>query len=161
MRTLKKVVLSVLLLGTLLAIFLMPEMVRSNPNLQDDTAHAQTQEQPALQFSRHSTTAQQDRWIEKLSYCESGHNQNAINPRDLDGTPSLGEFQFKVGTWKYYVKKYDLFNWKNWEEADWQNSLMSGWHQEVVLTYMIYDKEVDFSHEFPQCVRLNGLPPRG
>lgn len=109
---------------------------------------------------RHSTTQAQDEWINNLGSCESGNNQNAINPEDLDGTASYGRFQFKPGTWKHYITKYDLFERDGWEEADWTNAMMAGDLQEIVLTHMIYDSKVNFAREFPACVRKYGWPPK-
>lgn len=99
-------------------------------------------------------------WIYTNAGCESHHNQNAVNPVDLDGTPSYGLHQFKFTTFKGYVKKYNLFGWQSWEEADWWNNLMAGDTQELVLRHMIADPEVNLSHEFPDCTKKYGLPPR-
>lgn len=116
-------------------------------------------------------TPLQENWLLRLRLCESGDSQNAINPKDLDGTESAGLYQFKhtppslrVGkrpnTWQYYVQKYDLFGWQAWEDADWENALMSGWHQHQVLIRMLSDPDVKWTQEFPACVKRLGLPPR-
>jgi len=106
------------------------------------------------------TTLEQDSWINRLGLCESGNNQNAVNPLDLDGTASHGMYQFKIGTWKTFVQKYDLWNWREWEAADWSNTMMSDYHQTTVLQHMVNDTSVDFSHQFPSCTRKLGWPPK-
>lgn len=98
-------------------------------------------------------------WISKLSACESTNNPLAVNPFDLDGTASHGRFQFKFDTWKFYIQKYKLFNYTDMEDADYWNLIYDGSLQEIVLRNMIHDPEVDFSHEFPACVKRYGWPP--
>jgi hypothetical protein len=100
-----------------------------------------------------------EKYIWNLGDCESGNNQSAINPKDLDGTSSLGRFQFKTGTFKSYIKKYDLFKWREWDKADWANNIRSGIHQETVIRYMILDPDVDWGWEFPDCSKKYGWPP--
>lgn len=96
----------------------------------------------------------------KLRKCESGNNDLALNPKDLDGTESLGRYQFKRKTWEYFVKNYDLFGWQNWDKADWENSIWDGQWQEQVLWRMLKDKSVDWRQQFPTCVKLYGQPPK-
>jgi len=98
-------------------------------------------------------------WRQKMRMCESSDNQMAINPNDLDGTPSYSLYQFKPPTFKGYVIKYDLFNWREWDDADWRNNLMSRWHQEEIMTRMIEDPDVKWTREFPDCIRKHGSPP--
>lgn len=93
--------------------------------------------------------------IALLKKCESGGNPNALNPIDLDGTPSYGCFQFKISTWKNYVIKYNLFNWKELEEADWFNTMWSCDLQEIVVEKMFFDPNVKLrTTEFPTCSKL-------
>lgn len=98
-------------------------------------------------------------WRSKMRVCESSDNPLAKNPEDLDGTLSYGLWQFKIGTWKHYIKKYDLFGWQNWEEADWWNAIWSRYYQDIVIDYMLEDDEVDWAREFPWCIKKHGLPP--
>jgi hypothetical protein len=96
--------------------------------------------------------------IDQLLMCESSGNQNAINPRDLDGTPSYGLFQFKPSTWKLYVKKYDLFEWERFDEVDWHNTMMNGELQRIVVELMFRDPQVRLrTREFPGCSKKLGL----
>ncbi len=96
--------------------------------------------------------------IDKLMMCESGGNWEAVNPKDLDGTPSWGLFQFKPSTWKLYVKKYDLWEWQNFDDADWWNTMMNGDLQRIVVEKMFLDKDVRLAtREFPGCSRKLGL----
>lgn len=88
------------------------------------------------------------KWIDMLSMCESGGKWDALNPMDLDGTPSKGKFQFKDQTFNYFSDKYDIAT----------TSIWNGDEQELILREMIKDEEVDLSHQFPDCVRKLGLP---
>ena len=103
--------------------------------------------------------AKLEEWKFNLGDCESNNIPSAINPNDLDGTPSYGQYQFKIGTFKYYVEKYNLFDWQNWEEDDWWEAIFDGEKQHIVLEHMIEDPEVNFTWEFPWCVEKLGLPP--
>jgi len=93
-----------------------------------------------------------------LANCESGGNPSALNPMDSDGTPSNGMYQFKRSTWRYFVEKYDLWNWREWDDADWENTMWSGEHQDVVVSLMFMDKEVNLHGQFPKCSSDLGLP---
>ena len=105
-------------------------------------------------------TKEQELYLAKLINCESGDNPLARNDHDRDNLSAKGLYQFKDKTWRFYIKKYDLWNWRNWEEADFENAIWSREHQEVVLRYMLNDEDVNFKREFPQCVKRLGLPPR-
>lgn len=94
-------------------------------------------------------------WIKDLAFCESSNNPLAVNPKDRDGRPKYGLFQFDMQTWKMYIKRYDLFHYTGWEEADWWNTIYSGYHQEIVLREMIKNG-VNLEKEFG-CVKKIGL----
>ncbi|MCX5781779.1 MAG: hypothetical protein NT145_03610 [Elusimicrobia bacterium] len=94
-------------------------------------------------------------WIEKLAICESSNNPLAVNPKDKDGRPKYGLFQFDIRTWKMYITRYNLFNYQKWEEADWWNAIYSDYHQEIVLREMI-ENGVDLAKEFG-CIKKIGL----
>lgn len=94
-------------------------------------------------------THRQELWRGILEWCESRGNPNAINPKDKDGTPSLGGFQFKPRTFEHYRTKYKL------PSADVMNYQM----QFTIVGYMINDPDVNFEQEFPDCVRRYGWPP--
>lgn len=87
----------------------------------------------------------------ELGQCESNGNQNAVNPKDRDGTSSNGKYQFKRSTWRYFVHKYDLWNSAQWDEADYENTLFSDWHQDVVVSLMFIDPDVNLHQQFPVC----------
>lgn len=95
--------------------------------------------------------------IDRLAICESGGKASAINPVDRDGTPSNGKYQFKRDTWKLYVKRYGLWEWQTWSEEKWEETLFSGFHQDVVVRLMFVDSAVNLQNEFPACSKLLGL----
>jgi hypothetical protein len=88
-----------------------------------------------------------DIWVYELSKCESGGNWNALNPKDLDGTPSKGKFQFKDQTFNYFSEKYNIAT----------TSIWNGDEQELIVRQMIASG-VDLSRQFPACVKKLGLP---
>jgi len=96
-------------------------------------------------------------WIYALEWCESAGIKQALNPRDRDGTPSYGGFQFKPETFVYYFDKYKL------EVPQLRADEISFLHydsQKKILERMIFDKDVKWTREFPDCVKKLGLPPR-
>lgn len=50
-----------------------------------------------------------DNWLYKLATCESTNNENAVNPKDSDGKPAYGLYQYKLGTFLYLSKKYNVY----------------------------------------------------
>ena len=113
-----------------------------------------------MNFSSYSEVIDPERinsLIDQLGICESGNNQLAINPVDKDGTPSCGRFQFKRLTWKYYIIKYNLFGWQNWEAEDFENALWSGDVQKIVVEKMFVDPDVNLLWEFPDCSKKLNL----
>ena len=95
-------------------------------------------------------------WIERLSLCESGSNQNAINPDDA-GSPSFGYLQFKMGTFESYIKLYDLFGWQGWEDADWQNAIMNAGYQTDLAREMLLREKNSHLH-WSNCSNKLGKP---
>ncbi len=91
-----------------------------------------------------------DTYLIKLEKCESGGNFKALNPIDLDGTPSKGRYQFKTGTFNYFSQKYKIAT----------TSIWNGYEQDDIVRFMSQDPTVDFHHQFPDCTRRIGLPPK-
>lgn len=96
-----------------------------------------------------SATPKQEAWIDKLELCESSGNPKAINKKDTDGTPSYGAFQFKPGTFKMYLKRYEM-----------KGNLMDREIQRDIVVTMMTDAKVKWASEFPNCVRKLGTPPK-
>lgn len=91
----------------------------------------------------------QEEWLEDLIHCESRGNPGAINPVDLDGTPSYGLLQFKPSTFTGYRKQYGL------PEAE----LMDPEAQKETVRHMMRDPGVNWNQQFPACVKRLGWPP--
>lgn len=89
-----------------------------------------------------------DEWINDLRQCESGGDDNALNPRDTDGTPSKGRFQFKDRTFAWLSKKYNIKT----------TSIWNGEEQEQILRRMIEDRDINLKTQFPSCTKQIGLP---
>lgn len=92
----------------------------------------------------------QQAWLGRLEQCESGGNPSAINPRDLDGTPSYGLLQFKPGTYYEFSKLYGLSTSTNYMDAP---------QQQEIVEQMIVRGGVDWHQQFPACTKRLGLPP--
>ena len=94
---------------------------------------------------------QQELWLNVLEWCESRGDPVAVNPIDLDNTPSYGAFQFKPSTLDYYAEKYDVAT----------TTLMDYETQRSVVTQMILHRdEINWNQQFPWCVKKFGLPPK-
>jgi hypothetical protein len=87
-------------------------------------------------------------WKRQLRKCESGGVDKALNPKDLDGTESIGRYQFKKGTFYGFAKKYNISVTDVW----------NGEEQEKILDKMIEDEKVDLTFQFPDCTTRIGLP---
>jgi hypothetical protein len=95
-------------------------------------------------------THEQQVWLDALEWQESQGKAGAINPKDSDGTPSYGCFQFKPGTFNYYSQKYGIAT----------TSIMSCAEQTAIVTAMIQHRnEIDWHSQFPASVAHLGLPP--
>lgn len=95
-------------------------------------------------------THQQDVWVSALEWCESQGNSDAVNPKDLDGTPSYGSFQFKPSTLEMFAKKYGVAT----------TTLMDYETQRKVVEQMVLHRdEIKWEKQFPWCVKKLGRPP--
>ena len=96
-------------------------------------------------------TAAQETWINKLAWCESRDNPNAINPMDLDHTPSFGKFQFKPSTFAMFARAYGMAS-----TTDFMNPVA----QRAIVERMMSDPSVHWGTQFPYCVKKYiGMPP--
>lgn len=95
-------------------------------------------------------THSQEVWLHSLEWCESRGNPAAINKMDRDGTPSYGAFQFKPSTLDYYADMYGVAT----------TTLMDYETQRAVVEQMILHRgEINWSQQFPDCVKRLGSPP--
>lgn len=93
---------------------------------------------------------QQEVWLHALEWCESRGDASAINPRDNDGTPSYGAYQFKPSTLDYYAAMYGVPT----------TTLMDYETQRAVAEQMVLHRdEIRWTQQFPACVRRLGPPP--
>lgn len=98
-----------------------------------------------------SLTSQQVIWLAKLMQCESGIKASAINPRDLDNTPSYGLLQFKPSTYAYYAKKYGVASTTDYMNPEGQVTIITQW---------ILQGGINWHQQFPDCVSKLGIPPQ-
>lgn len=92
----------------------------------------------------------QKAWLGALEWCESNGVEAAINPKDVDGTPSLGLLQFKPSTFRSFSKLYGIA----------ATSTMNADIQEEIVTQMILRGGVNWRKQFPVCTSKLGLPPK-
>lgn len=92
-----------------------------------------------------------DIYLDKLAICESGNNPTAVNPMDLDGTPSLGRYQFKPSTFNFFSNLYGIAT----------TSIWNGVEQRTIVRLMAQRlTKKEWVHQFPDCtLRHIGYPP--
>lgn len=122
-------------------------------------AVAEEPPEPQLTLAELDLQHRQETWISALEWCESRGKNTALNPEDLDGTPSYSNFQWKPSTILWYGKQYGLIATST-ELVDVPNLLKDYELQRDVVRHMIKDKNVVWNKQFPDCTkRFVGLPP--
>ena len=127
-------------------------------------AGEQTQEQQATPAPEEpSLRHDQEIYIAALEWCESRGIPSAVNPKDRDGTPSYGGFQFKPSTLAYFSQKYGIAvsptmaSPEDRTKAD----VMDYDTQHKVLEAMVRDAgHINWSQQFPDCTKKIGRPPQ-
>lgn len=104
-------------------------------------------------------THQQKIWVGALEWCESRGNKQAINPNDVDNTPSYYSFQFKPTTFKEFGEKYGVIE-KGMSLAAAMEKMKDHVLQREIVARMITDKKVNMRRQFPACTKSLGLPDR-
>lgn len=89
-------------------------------------------------------------WLARLMQCESGLKAGAINPNDLDNTPSYGILQFKPSTFIGAAIALKLAS-----TTDYMNPEL----QVAIVTHWVLHGGIDWTQQFPACVEKLGLPP--
>lgn len=114
---------------------------------------------PQLTLAELDLIHRQETWISALEYCESRGKNSALNPEDLDGTPSYSNWQWKPSTFLGYGKQYGLIATST-TLSEVPTLLKDYELQREVVRHMVKDKRVNFSQQFPDCTkRFVGLPP--
>lgn len=126
--------------------------------------HAQAQNTATTTVEVQATTTapqltdRQRKWITALEWCESRGIPEAVNPKDRDGTPSYGPFQFKPGTYANYAKLYGMPT----TTASATNYKSEAGQRWIVEQMVLHRNEVNWRQQFPDCVRRHiGEPPVG
>lgn len=96
-------------------------------------------------------THQQEIWKHALEWCESSGRHDAINPEDLDGTPSYGAYQFKPSTLDYFAGKYGVVTTGDVIDYEVQSA--------VVDQMILHGNEIEWERQFPWCIKKIGRPP--
>lgn len=131
-------------------------------------SQSKTAESPVIvEEVKPTLTHRQEVWINALEWCESRGNKDAINPEDLDGTPSYGAFQFKPSTFFYYGEKYNVVFFESTGENDTADQKQmieqakNYEHQRKIVEQMVLHRdEIKWTKQFPACVKKLGLPPK-
>ena len=91
-------------------------------------------------------------YLAVLRMCESGWRDSAINPKDTDGTPSLGPLQFKIGTFINFGKKYGILPASTTRQE--AKALIFTYKLQRDITIgMLNDPEVNIYSQFPACTK--------
>lgn len=134
----KQLVFTTLVVLALIALYIFPTEAEYKVETIVETVHIPKGLTPA-----------QIIWLAQLMDCESGINRNAINPNDLDNTPSHGILQFKTQTFDNFTVKYGI-----------EGELMDAEAQVAIVTYWLLNPdEITWGQQFPACVKKLGLPP--
>lgn len=149
-----KKILIVLAVAILLALILWPGRSQSSIAIAPVVEAATTTPEIVPRF-----THQQELWLASLEWCESKGDNTAVNPADLDGTPSYYAFQFKPSTFKWLGEKYGVI--ESGKTHDEVMELMKRYElQKAIVEYMMEDPTTKWSNQFPGCVRKLGWPPK-
>ena len=89
-------------------------------------------------------------WLAKLMQCESGIKASALNPNDLDNTPSYGILQFKPSTYISAAIGLGLASTTDFKNPE---------GQVAIVTHWILEGGIEWTTQFPACVAKLGLPP--
>lgn len=105
-------------------------------------------------------THQQEVWIAALEWCESNGVVTAINPKDLDNTPSYYSWQFKPATFRYFATAYGIIATSTTDAQ--LSHLMADYQTErkVIEAMVFHRDDIQWGHQFPWCVRKLGWPPK-
>lgn len=118
--------------------------------LAEKLIHREPQGEVLATSTEKQLTHQQEIWMAMLEWCESRGKPTAINPKDSDGQPSYGAFQFRQATLDYYAERYGIAT----------TTIMDYDVQKKVIRAMILDQEhINWRQQFPLCVKKNGPPP--
>ncbi|MDE2102574.1 MAG: hypothetical protein KGL39_35330 [Patescibacteria group bacterium] len=104
-------------------------------------------------------TDRQKVWIDALEWCESSGKNEAVNPKDLDGTPSYYAFQWKPGTFREYGIRYGVID-ANITNDEMMADMKLYPLELSIVAGMVKQQDVPWHELFPQCVRRLGLPPK-
>ena len=105
--------LYIVLLAILIAFWLPRELAVAEPNIA-----------PFIPSTRQIILGEATKYVippEKMlrvAQCESSMNPKAYNPRDVDGLPAYGLFQFKKTTFEYYASLAGIENPDIWSAKD-------------------------------------------
>ena len=99
---------------------------------------------------------QYDIWIDKLVICESSGKETAVNWNDK-GSPSYGLLQYKVGTFVFYAKRYNLFPYA--ETNEYFNFIYDGDIQRMLAKKMLQEDFDNWRH-WTNCWLLMNLPEK-
>lgn len=90
-------------------------------------------------------------WMARLMQCESGIKAGAINPKDLDNTPSYGILQFKPSTYAWGAKLVGLATTTDYLNPEGQVAILQHW---------VLNGGINWHIQFPDCTSKLGLPPQ-
>lgn len=111
----------------------------------------------------HGTPARDHRletWLSALEWCESQGVGTAINPEDLDGTPSYFWYQFKPSTFVGFGKQYGLIASSTTAASALENEMKDYELTREIVRRMARDPGVNMWNQFPWCMKKLGPPPK-
>lgn len=106
-----------------------------------------------------TVTHEQETYVRALEWCESHGVITAVNPNDLDNTPSYYSWQWKPSTFRYFGVMYGVLP-SEITEAEMLKKLADYETQRKVIEQMvIHANQIEWKNQFPGCTKKIGLPP--
>jgi hypothetical protein len=138
----------------LVTLFATPLTITGkDPDVSRETSKDVTRETPAPDHRL-------EVWLSALEWCESQGLGTAINPEDLDGTPSYFWYQFKPSTFLGFGKQYGLLASTTKLEGILDREMKDYELTREIVRRMARDPEVNLYNQFPWCLKKLGPPPK-
>lgn len=147
----KRTIITIAAATALLTTFFALPLTTSQTDVPRETPQSVTRETPDHRL---------ETWLSALEWCESQGLGTAINPEDLDGTPSYFWYQFKPSTFLGFGKQYGLLASTTKLEGILDREMKDYELTRNIVRHMARDPKVNLYNQFPWCLKKLGPPPK-
>lgn len=102
---------------------------------------------------------EQETYIAALEWCESRGVVTAVNPNDLDNTPSYYSWQWKPSTFKYFGVKYKILPEQITDAEATKVMTDYAMQRRVIEQMVLHRDQIEWAKQFPGCTKKIGFPP--